>query len=172
MHILRIENREINSYPEEFRQRLRDFSEDGTHTEAPSLITAIFHACDKDMEKVCGLISLELEDDISRAGFKLDYDKYMDAYILRSKCNMKEFEVEVGFISAITRVYKGLRAANSAVAYLKAMGYGVQRAGVLDQKDKRLSDVEDRTSKIEYALSNLKSPVIESIKEDIASINR
>ncbi len=162
MHIIAVENRTVESYPQEIRPQLRTVFGDYVNagTEMASNLRYIVNSCGGDMDKVGSLIVVEFSMmtsiRCSSTTFRISHDQYLDQHLIKIKsASDKDFELEAAFAIAIHNVSKKLNGLFRCLEYFEAMGLFVPKVKDRQQIERRFSELDAKIDGAKHVLNNL-----------------
>jgi hypothetical protein len=143
MSIIRVENKKIDSYPEELRAKLRVVWPNADATDTLSHLRYMLERCGTKAE---GLIVRELSLKVCSGGsFEIVRDDFLEEYLIKvRRHDVTVEELELAFILAINSAYQKLRLVEDNMVYIEALGLHLQSDSDIDQVRRRFAKIEDK----------------------------
>lgn len=124
MNMIPLENKPLEGFTQEQREKLGPFIGSRTKVETAKYMARIHAACGKDIDRAMRLIQEGIPIGlITCPDFVIQKDDFLDLFVVKSKSDQNKSALEVAIVAAIHEVCKSLDDTDKVIDNLTAMGF-------------------------------------------------
>lgn len=124
MNMIPLENKPLESFTQEQREKLGPFIGSRTKVETAKYMARIHAACGKDIDRATRLIQEGMPTGIiTYPDFVIQKDDFLDLFVVKSKSDQNKPALEVAIVAAVHGVCKSLDDTDKVIDNLGAMGF-------------------------------------------------